>query len=261
MMRHSFFAAALGAAVAVAPGDAPAQSTDVLRIAVEGAYPPFSAVEPDGTFVGFDIDIAHALCAAMDRECELVQQDWDGMIPALLAGRYDAIVASMSITEERRQHVDFSISYYNTPGVFVAPADSPLELTESGLAARRIGVQRATIYQCYLEKHFPEAELVLYPTQEEVFQDLAAGRLDAQMSDAIAAADGFLATAAGDGFAVLGGEQNDVECLGEGAGVAVRKGEDALREAFNAAIREIRDDGVYASINDDYFDFDIYGGD
>lgn len=247
------------ALVVVVAGGGSAAAQDVLRIGVEGAYPPFSAKEPDGSFVGFDIDIAHALCAEMQRECELVEQDWDGMIPALISGRYDAIIASMSITEERKQRVDFSEKYYNTPAVFVAAVDTTLELTPESLAGKRIGVQRGTIHQCFVEKHFPDAELVLYPTQEELFQDLAAGRLDAQMSDIIAANEGFLDTEAGAGFAALGGEQVDEECHGEGAGVAVRKGEDDLREAFSAAIQAIRANGVYADINDRYFDFDIYG--
>jgi lysine-arginine-ornithine-binding protein len=245
------------AVLALAGGSAGAQ--EVLRIGVEGAYPPYSWKEPDGSIVGFDIDIAFALCAEMGRECELVEQDWDGMIPALIAGRFDAIVASMSITEERKQQVDFSIKYYNTPHIFVAPADTELEATPEGLAGARVGVQRATIQQCYMEQYFPDAELVLYPTQEEVYQDLAAGRLDAQLSDIISANDGFLETEAGEGFAKLGEEQSDTACMGEGAGVAVRKGEDELRDAFSAAILAIRENGVYAEINDKYFDYDIYG--
>jgi lysine-arginine-ornithine-binding protein len=251
-------AMAAALAVIVAHG-ARAQSDDVLRIGVEGAYPPFSWKEPDGSIVGFDIDIALALCAEIGRDCELVEQEWDGMIPALLAGRFDAIVASMSITDERREQVDFSDSYYITPAKFVAPEGSELEPTPEGLAGARIGVQRATTHQCYLEKFFPAAELVLYPTQEEVFQDLAAGRLDVQLSDAIAAQDGFLATDAGTGFAYLGDEQYDRDCHGEGAGIALRQEDDELREAFNAAIRAIRENGVYAEINGRYFAFDVFG--
>ncbi len=247
------------AVVALAAGTAAQAQDDVLRIGVEGAYPPYSWKEPDGSIVGFDIDIAMALCAEMDRECELVEQDWDGMIPALVAGRFDAIVASMSITEERKQLVDFSIKYYNVPSAFVALADSALEVTPEGLAGARIGVQRATIQQCYVETYFPDAEVVLYPTQEEVYQDLAAGRLDAQLSDMISAIEGFLETEAGEGFAILGEPQSDIECHGEGAGIAVRKGEEELRDAFSAAILAIRENGIYAQINDKYFDFDIYG--
>ena len=248
------------AALAVAAGAAPATAADPLRIGVEGAYPPFSWKEADGTLKGFDIDVAFALCAKMGRECTLVEQDWDGMIPALLAKKFDAIIASMSITEERKKRVGFSSKYYNTPARFVAAKDTGLDVSPAGLAGKAVGVQRGTTHQCFMEKLYPDADLRLYPTQEEVFLDLAAERLDAQLSDSIQADEGFLKTDAGQGFAFAGGPQLDPECHGEGAGVAVRKGEDALREAFNRAIAAIREDGTYQSINDRYFDFDVYGG-
>lgn len=254
-----FVAALAGAALAAASGIAPVAADDKLRIGVEGAYPPFSWKEADGSLKGFDIDVAFALCERMGRECELVEQDWDGMIPALLARKYDAIVASMSITAERKKRVDFTAKYYNTPARFVAAEGSGLDVSPAGLAGKAVGVQRGTTHQCFMEKVYPDADLRLYATQEEVFLDLAAGRLDAQISDSIQADGGFLKTDSGKGFAFAGGAQLDLECHGEGAGIAVRKGEDALREAFNAAIAAIRDDGTYKTINDRYFDFDVYG--
>lgn len=256
----SFAAALAGAALAAAAGIAPATAAEELRIGVEGAYPPFSWKEADGTLKGFDIDLAFALCEKMGRDCKLVEQDWDGMIPALLAKKYDAIIASMSINEERKKRVDFSDKYYNTPARFVAAEESGLDVSPAGLAGKAVGVQRGTTHQCFMEKVYPDADLRLYPTQEEVFIDLAAGRIDAQVSDSIQADEGFLKTDAGKGFAFVGDVQFDLQCHGEGAGIAVRKGEDELREAFNAAITAIREDGTYRSINDKYFDFDVYGG-
>ncbi len=231
-----------------------------LRVGVEGAYPPFSWKESDGTLKGFDIEIAEALCEEMGRKCVMVEQDWDGMIPALLAKKYDAIIASMSITEERKKRVNFSDKYYNTPAKFVAKNGSDLQITKAGLKGKRIGLQRGTTHQCFMEKMFPDAELVLYATQEEVFQDLAIGRIDANFSDSIAADDGFLKTDAGKGFGFIGGDMHDMECHGEGAGIAVRKSDDALRAEFNKAIQALRDKGVYQKINSKYFDFDIFGG-
>lgn len=258
MIRNGIFAvlATALAISAVAPAEA---QDDVLRIGVEGAYPPFSWRESDGTLAGFDIDIAVALCDEMGRPCELVEQEWDGMIPALLANRFDAIIASMAITDERRQQVDFSNKYYSSPAFFVAHDDTALEPTPDGLAGLRIGVQRGTIHQCYMEAIFPDAELVLYATQEEVFQDLAAGRLDAQISESLAALEGFLNTEQGQEFRFHGEEQFLLECHGEGAGIALRPEDDELREAFNAAIVAIRNNGAYAEINDRYFEVDIYG--
>ncbi len=104
-------ALSLIAASVFAIGLGSAQAGEVLRIGVEAAYPPFSSKEPDGTLKGFDIDIALALCEKMGRECELVEQGWDSIIPALLVGKYDAIVASMSITKERLKRVDFTKKY------------------------------------------------------------------------------------------------------------------------------------------------------
>ncbi len=257
-MKRAKLTIALAVAV-LAMGMSLAQAAEKLRIGVEGAYPPFSWKEADGTLKGFDIEIALALCERMGRECELVEQDWDGIIPALLARKYDAIVASMSITEERKKRVDFTKKYYNTPARFVAAKDSKLEPTPAGMKGKVVGTQRGTTHQCYMEKMFPGTKLRLYGTQEEVFLDLSAGRIDASISDSTQASDGFLNTDAGKGYDFLGGVQYDLGCHGEGAGIAVRKGEDDLREAFNKAIQEIRSDGTYMKINDRYFDFDVYG--
>ncbi len=258
-MKRFRTALAAAAALVAAAGFSPASAGENLRIGVEGAYPPFSWKEADGTLKGFDIDIAMALCEKMGRECELVEQDWDGIIPALMAKKYDAIVASMSITEERKKRVDFTNKYYHEPAKFVAAKGSGLEASPESLAGKAIGVQRGTIHQCYMEKMFPDTELRLYGTQEEVFLDLSAGRIDAQISSSIQSEEGFLETDAGKDFEFVGGDQFLLECHGEGAGIAVRKGEDELRESFNTAIKAIRDDGTYKAINEKYFKYDIYG--
>ena len=233
---------------------------ETLRVGVEGAYPPFSWKEADGSLKGFDIEVAYEVCKRLNRECELVEQEWDGMIPALLAKKFDTIIASMSITEERKKKIDFTDKYYNTPPALVAKADSGLEGTAAGLAGKRLGVQRATTHQCTAEKMFPDAELVLYATQEEVFQDLASGRLDAQLSDSLQASEGFLSQDMGAGFAYLGDMIDDEECQGVGAGFAVRKEDTELRDAMSQIILDMRADGTYKAINDKYFEIDIYGG-
>ena len=257
MIRRTFISTIAAATLAVAA--VPAFAEDALRIGVEGAYPPFSSKASDGTLEGFDIEIAMALCAEMKRECELIEQEWDGMIPALKARKFDAIVASMSITEERKRQIDFSEKYYQTPARLVAAKGADFESTAEGLAGKRIGVQRGATHQCYAEKMYPNAEIVLYGTQEEVFQDLALGRIDAQLSDSLIAQNSFLSQDEGADFAFLGGDQLDLECYGEGVGIAVRQNEEELRDAFSAAIKAIRESGKYAEINDKYFPFDIYG--
>ena len=257
MIRRTFLATAALASLTFASAGF---AQDALRIGVEGAYPPFSFKQADGSLVGFDIDIAMALCAQMQRTCELVEQDWDGMIPALKAKKFDAIVASMSITEERKRQIDFSAKYYQTPARVVAAKDAGFEGTAEGLAGKRLGVQRGSTHQCYAEKMFPSAEIVLYGTQEEVFSDLALGRIDAQLSDSLISQESFLSKQEGANYAFLAGDHTDVDCYGEGVGIAVRQGEEALRDGFSAAITAIRDNGTYKEINDKYFPFDIYGG-
>jgi lysine-arginine-ornithine-binding protein len=231
-----------------------------LNICVEGAYPPFSEINSAGEIIGFDIDIANALCDVMGNSCTMVQSEWDGIIPALLEGKCDAIIASMSITEERKQRVDFSDKYYNSPGRFIAREDAGLTDSPEGLAGKIVGLQRGTIFQDFMEGEMPNVELKLYGTQDEVYLDLVAGRIDAAFADSIAMSDGFLKTDQGKGFGFFGRDYNEEKYFGVGAGIAVRKGEEALRDGFSAAIKTIRDNGTYKSINDKYFEVDIYGG-
>ena len=238
-----------------------AQAADALklRVGVEGAYPPFSSVGADGKIVGFDIDIANALCAQMKSQCTLVQQDFDGMIPALQAHKFDLIIASMSATPERLKVVDFSDKYYNTPNRLIAKAGTTIDGSPASFKGRKIGVQRSTINDRYATARFAGATIVRYTKQDEVFLDLAAGRIDATLVDAVAGDVGFLKTPAGKGYAFTGPSYTDPAYFGTGVGVALRKGETGLRDQVNAAIKAIRANGVYKKLQGRYFDFDVYG--
>lgn len=248
----------IACAAAVAALALPAAAQD-LRICVEGAYPPFSQITNAGDLEGFDIDIANALCGEMGKSCEMVQTEWDAIIPALEGGKCDAIVASMSITPERQQRIDFSSKYYQTPARFAAAEGVDWTDDDAGLAGKTVCVQRGSIHQGYMEAVFPSAVLSLYPTQDETYLDLTSGRCDAIMADSIAIQDGFLATDAGKGYAFFGGNHENPTYHGNGAGIGVRKTDPELRDALSAAIDAIRASGVYESINDKYFPFDIYG--
>ena len=236
-----------------------AADPSTLRVGVEGAYPPFSSVGPDGKLKGFDIDIAEALCAEMKAKCTLVQQDFDGMIPSLNARKFDMVVASMSITPERQKVADFSDKYYSTPARFVAKAGSPLDVSAKGLAGKKIGVQRSTIHDRFATDTFKQSKIVRYTKQDEVFLDLVSGRIDGTLLDSVAADVGFLKTAAGKAFGFVGPLFTDPTYFGVGAGIALRKGDTALRDRLNGAIKAIRASGVYKKIQDRYFDFDVYG--
>jgi polar amino acid transport system substrate-binding protein len=248
--------AVLATAITLGAGAAAAGGMK-LKIGTEGAYPPFNILTADGKLEGFDIDIANALCAQMKADCELVAQDWDGIIPALLAKKFDAIIASMSITEERKEKVAFTNKYYTTPLALVATKDSELTSTDpAALAGKTVGAQAGTTQNAYAEEHYAKAgaETKSYPTQEEAVADLVNGRLDAVISDKFVLVE-WLKNAGKDCCKMIG----DVKGTETEAGIAVREEDDELRQKLNGAIDAIVADGTYAKIVSKYFDFDIYG--
>lgn len=260
-MKRTFIALFAAAALAAGSGGVAAKEWTKVRIGVEGAYPPFSWVEPDGTLKGFDIDMANALCEEMGVECTLVTQDWDGIIPALMARKYDAILASMSITPERKEKVDFTDKYYQTPAKFARKKGSGIEVDAEGMKGKVVGVQRATTHDKFITARFGDTvEIKRYGTQDEAYLDAQAGRVDLLLADSMAMDEGFLSQEAGSDWEFVGPDITEVEFFGPGAGIAVRKGEDELREMFNKAIQALRENGKYKEINDKYFEFDIYGG-
>jgi arginine/ornithine transport system substrate-binding protein len=260
MLKRLMTVVLAAVAVTVVSGPVAAKEWKKIRIGVEGAYPPFSEVTPEGKLIGFDIDIANAICAEMGAECSLVQQDWDGIIPSLLARKYDAIIASMSITEERKKKVAFTHKYYNTPAKFSRKKGSGIEITKAGLKGKTVGVQRATTHDNFVTETFGDAvEIKRYATQDEAYLDARAGRLDLLLADSMAMNDGFLKTENGSGWEFVGPAYTDVKYFGEGAGIAVRKQDHDLVDKLNKAIQAIRANGTYKKINDKYFEFDVYG--
>ena len=258
-ISKKLFRFAAATAFVMTVGSASAQDAMKLKIGTEGAYPPFNNLTADGKLVGFDIDIANALCAQMKADCELVTQDWDGIIPALQAGKFDAIIASMSITEERKQQVSFTNKYYTTPLALAALKDSDLTSTEpAALDGKTVGAQAGTTQSIYADEHYAKAgaEVKSYPTQEEAVQDLMNGRLDAVISDKFVLVD-WMKASSNDCCKMIG----DVKGTETEAGIAVRKEDEELRQKLNGAIDAIVSDGTYAKIVAKYFDFDIYGSD
>lgn len=250
----------LALCLSIAVGSAFASGIKKIRIGTEGAYPPFNMVDKDGNLKGFDIDISEALCKAAGLEYELVIQDWDGLIPGLMAKKFDAIIASMSITEERKQKVAFTDKYYLTPAKFIAKKGAGFEISKDGLKGKTVGVQRATIHENFVRDNYGDAVTIKsYATQDEANMDLASGRVDLVIADSVVLLEGFLNTDAGKDFEFVGPGFTDKKWFGEGIGIAIRKQDSDLVDLFNKAIKTIRANGEYQKINNKYFDFDVYG--
>lgn len=237
-----------------------AAAADPVRIGIASEpYPPFAAPDAAGNWVGWEVDIINAVCEAAEMECEITPTAWDGIIPALVSNRIDAIMASMSITDDRQQTIDFSDPYYNTPTVIVGQRDMEMDASPEGMAGMVLGVQVSTVHQTYAQQYFEgETEIRTYQTQDEANQDLASGRIDATQADSLAL-DEFLSSDAGACCELKGAVAHDEAILGSGVGVGLRKGDDALREQFNAGIAAIVANGVYDEITARYFATSIYG--
>lgn len=228
-----------------------------LRLGTEGAYPPFNYYNSDGNLAGFDIDIGNALCEEMQVECTWVAQDWDGIIPALMAGRYDVILASMFITDERMKQVSFTDPYQASAMTFVAHSENEVtDVSPEALEGKAIGAQGSTTQASFLEALYTNSDVRLYPTQDAVNLDLANGRLDMQAGDIIPMVE-WLQTDEGACCERVGEVITDPEYVGYGVGMAVRKNEDDLREQLNAALASIIEKGIYDEINDKYFDVSL----
>lgn len=253
------FALAAVAAFTLAGG----AMADTVKIGIAAeAYPPFASPDASGNWVGWEVEIIGAVCKAAEMDCAITPVAWDGIIPSLTSGQIDVIMASMSITEERMQTIDFSDKYYNTPTVIVAATGAVASPDAEGLSGKIIGVQASTIHEAYVNQYFgpTAAEVKVYQTQDEANQDLAAGRIDATQADSIAM-DAFLESDTGKACCTLvGAVADDPAILGAGVGAGIRKGEDELKAKLNAGIAKILEDGTYDAITKTYFASSIYGG-
>lgn len=220
-----------------------------IRVATEGTYKSFSITNPDGTMTGFDIELMRALCADMQANCDIKPQDWDGLIPGLLAKKYDVVIDAMSITPERLAQVDFTDPYFVNTLVFLVKKgstinpDDPAQIDSHSMAA-----QRASLASQWMQKNHPKTKIKLYETIDNAFIDLASGRSDLLISDK-APAYYWAKSPEGQGFEVRG-KEIDVQ---DKMGIIVRKG-DPLKEEFNHALANVKANGTYDKIFKAYFD-------
>lgn len=216
-----------------------------IRIATESSFVPFSYKDAQGKLIGFEIDLANALCEEAKVKCEIISQDWEGLIPGLQAQKYHAIMAGMSDTEERRKVVEFSEPYFINNLVVIGKKG--VEKGADDLAGKNVAVQRATTAAEYLAKHMPKATVKAYDTQENAYLDLEAGRADLMMSDS-APALSWLKTEKGQNYEVKGEPIN----IDDKIAIAFRQ-KDPLIGQFNTALATLKANGTYDKIRQQYF--------
>ncbi|CAG9215373.1 lysine/arginine/ornithine ABC transporter periplasmic binding protein [Paraburkholderia caribensis] len=251
---------ALCVALAVMASGAMAKEWKTVRIGVDASYPPFESVAPSGQMVGFDVDLTRALCAKMNVKCVWIAQDLDGIIPALKGKKFDIIVSSLTVTDKRREQIDFSDRLFDAPARMIAKKGSPLLPTVESLNGKHVGVEQGSTQEAYAKAYWEPkgVTIVPYPNQDQVYADLATGRLDAALQDELQADAGFLKTPRGKDFAWAGPEVKDPKTLGEGTAIGVRKEDGELKAKLNKALAELHQDGTFTKLEKQYFDVDIY---
>ena len=231
-----------------------------LKVAIDPTYEPFTYKTADGKPTGFDVDIANAICAEMKRNCVFVEQVWDSMIPGLQARKYDVVVSSLSITEERKRVIDFSDRYYKTPSAIVVKKGT-VYANPASLKGKRIGVLKGSTQEKWAMGELKPAgvTVVPYEAQDQVYLDIKAGRLDGTVADKVEVHGGFLRKPEGKDYGYVGPDQYEAKYYGDGIGIGMRKGQKDLKDQINKAIKTIRSNGTYNTIAKKYFDFDPYG--
>ncbi|GLR67728.1 ABC transporter substrate-binding protein [Acidocella aquatica] len=258
----SVTAFAVAALAALAPVAAGAKTMTEIKFGVDATYPPFESLSPSGEFVGFDIDLGRAICAELKVKCVIVSQGFDGIIPALQARKFDAILSSMTVTPERAKQIDFSSEMYNEPTSLITKKGAGLEPTAASLKGKTVGVESGTIQESYAKTYWQPngVNVISYPGQDQVYADLLSGRLDASLQDSVEADYGFLKTPKGADYALAANVTYDPkDVLGSYIAIGIRKDEPALKAKIDAAIAEILKNGTYKKIESRYFNFDVYG--
>ncbi|WP_175920797.1 ABC transporter substrate-binding protein [Burkholderia latens] len=232
-----------------------------VRFGAATSYPPFHSQQPDGRLAGFDIDLGNEICRRMHARCVWVESDFDSIIPALEARKFDGILSALSITPARAEQIAFSSKLYDIPARLVATKGSGLLPTPASLKGKRVGVVQGSTQERYARTFWePEGVTVVsYDDQELIYADLLEGRLDATLTNAAQAEYGFLNTAEGADYAFAGQPLSDPDIFGVGTAVGLRKQDTDLRVRIDRSIAAMRADGTYRKIAGKYFSFDVYG--
>ena len=224
-----------------------------LKIGIEGNYPPFTKTEADGSVTGFEVDLARDLCNRMRARCELIKTEFDDLLPKVKSGELDAVIASLTITDKRLKEVDFSESYYNVPSAWIAPTGSLNSVMPGSMAGKSVAVLKGSPRETWVQASYREISVVPVAKEAEVYTALVDKKADLALTSLLVAKTKFLNLPEGKGFGVVGSPV----WLGNGVGVAVKKGNDSLRFRFNRAIASSVQTGNYKAMAGKYFDFDL----
>lgn len=232
-----------------------------LRFGTDPGAAPFEYKDKDGKLTGFDIELGNAICTHLKIKCTWVESDFDGLIPALKAKKFDVINASMSITEKRQREIDFSDRVTRVPSRMIAKESAKLQPTPESLRGKRVGVQQGSTHETYAKQKWAAngVEIVSYAKNDQIYADLQSGRLDAGLMDAVESSIGFLKTPAGKGYAYAGLPLVDAKIFGNGTGFGLRKEDGDLKALLNRALAELKANGTYKRIMNKYFEFDVSG--
>lgn len=232
-----------------------------IRFGVDANYAPFESKAPDGSLVGFDIDLGNAICVELKAECKWVESDFDGLIPGLRANKFDGILSSMTVTPVRKKAVDFTNELFSGPTSYVYKKGSGLSADVESLKGKSVGFFQGSIQEGYAKAVLKKAGVKVqsYQNQNQVYYDLVSGRLDASIQDSLQAKAGFLSSPQGADYEMS--KQVDSELLPSITAIAVAKGNDDLKDQLNAAIKTIHENGSYARLQSKYFgDLNLYSG-
>ncbi len=232
-----------------------AQAADKLNIATDATFPPFESIDSSGKLVGYDIELMQAICDAAKLDCNIFNAAWDGMIPGLIDGKYDALISQLTVTDKRRQVIAFSDIYDHPIFRFVAKKGSSFEFTPEGLKGKTIAVQTGTPMDAYVTSHFPGATIKRYDTGSAPYLELASGRADLHISYQAQIIHSFLKSDAGKDYELVGPELTgkDAKEFGDGVAVAINKKNTKLVEDVNKGLAILRENGTLKALNAKYF--------
>lgn len=237
-----------------------AQALPPLTVGIDPTFPPFEYLDDSGHLAGFDVQLGEEICQRIHRHCTFVSLPFDSLIPALQARKFDIILSSLSINDERRKSVDFSLPLFSTPVYLIAAKNSPLLADAASLKGHRVGVQQGSVFETYADKYWRPygVDVVTYQSPDQIYTDLTAGRLDASLDDAVSATFSFLKKPQGAGYALKGKEVTDIALFGQGTGIGFRKGDDLqLQQQINQAITGIYSDGSFSTLSHQWFTFNV----